>query len=238
MLEVEFHSKFTAWTTSDHSRQYDNPEELLARIGRYAPYRCRAAHDLPWEHLPNLAFPKRYKTGVEGNFGWYLQLDSIPPSGFPVLDCVYMVEITEPPICPTETPMTTPTSPAEPNSSIDALVDIKIGRGKQDGKLTLEINASNLHALLDSMGARVSDGKYVDRPACSYSSIASGNKLSTELFLKQEYPVKLALGPCYERPPTIQQLKALCESGHVAVQTILAHYQPVDITYRIVKVIK
>jgi hypothetical protein len=120
----------------------------------------------------------------------------------------------------------------------NALVEMAIGRSKEDGRLTLEINAKALHDLLDSMGARHGTDSYTDKPATSVVTIARDGKMSTELLLRCQYPVKVALAPCFERPPTKAQLKAVCESAHDAVKTILAHYQPIDIKYSIHKVIK
>lgn len=129
--------------------------------------------------------------------------------------------------------------PANPNapapSTPDALVDIRIAR--EDGKLTLSINAKPLHDMLDSVGARFTGNKYDDRPQTSFGVISS-NKLSTELFLMREYPVKLALNVHYTKPPALADLKALCESGHTAVKAILTHYQPIDISYSIQKLVK
>ena len=237
MLEVQFHSQYDdEWKFSPHSGLYRTAEELSPRIGTMRLYRCRASSDLPWELVPNQSWPHRYRTGTYlDSYRWYNQLDNIQPDAYPVLDCVYMTEITLPPQA--EEP-TMPTTSTAPTTAPDSLVELTVGRDKYNGRLTLEINAKPLHDLLDSMGAKTSGTTYVDRPACSYTTISNSGKMSTELLLRREYPMKLALGPCFERPPTIQQLKSMCESGHAAVQTILAHYQPIDISYRIVKVVK
>jgi hypothetical protein len=200
---------------------------------------------MPWEFARTEQWPQRFRACTQdGDITWWAHLDNVPENQFPVLDCLHMQCIVEPPppspitaanwiFVERNSPMTTSASSSVPQ---DALVDLRIGR--HEGRLTLEINAKPLHDLLDSMGARVSGNMYADRPTCTSSTVSNNGKLSTDLLLKREYPVRLALAGCFTRPPTHRQLKELCESGHAAVTTILDHYRPVDIRYTIVKVVK
>lgn len=148
------------------------------------------------------------------------------PTDFTNKDC---------PIPYINTEVTMPANIPPPPSTPNSLVDIQIKR--HDGKLVLSLNAKPLHDLLDSIGCRVEAGAYLDSPSAR-SSAVHDNKLSTSLFLRQEYPVRVALAQYYSRPASFKELKELCESGHAAVKTILQHYQPVDISYSIQKIVK
>jgi hypothetical protein len=236
MLEVQYHHHINGWLCSANSDCYDTIEELLPVVGNLRPFRARASEDLPWEHVPNRNYPHRYK---DTNGEFWEQLDNIPYDAFPVLDVVHMTYIAEPPT-PEPTMSASTTSPATATPAPpppDCLVDIRVGRNKEDGKLTMQIDATHLHALLDSMGAKHDGRSYHDKPDCNFS-VVSGGKMSPHLLLRREYPMKVALAGCFDRPPTVAQLTALCESGHTAVKTILDHYQPVDIRYSVVKVVK
>lgn len=244
--DVEYHaSAENRWIASANSGNWESIEDIRNhRQAAMRPYRVRTNEDLPWEFLSISRWPSRYR-GIsgDGNHTWHDNLDNIPPHEFPVMDCLHMQLIAEPPIPPNPTlaaswrnTMTTTDTATAATTLPDALVDIRVGR--HEGRLTLEISAKPLHDLLDSMGAKTSGSMYTDRPSVSYTAVSNSGKMSTELLLKREYPVRVALSGCFDRPPTHQQLKALCESGHQAVNTILSHYQPVDIRYTIVKVVK
>jgi hypothetical protein len=208
------------WVNSDRSGNYNTWGELIAAIDRANPCRPRRArirHDdgtygswfRAW-HRGDADRPPQYQS---------MSFDALEPPAY--LDNEN--SITKEGISMSE--------PA-PNS----LVDIRIARNEV-GKLVLAINARALHNLLDSVGCKAGGEAYADGPSAAFSTI-SQNKMSTRLLLLKQYPVQVALGHHYSRPPSYAELKELCESAHAAVRAILMHYQPVDIHYTIHKLVK
>ena len=117
---------------------------------------------------------------------------------------------------------------AAPQHDPHSIVSVSIKRAKPSHRLVLHIDAKNLHDLLDSVGVPRDGNTYADRPACTYR-VANGDNLSTELFLKREYPVTVDLSQILTSPVAHSRLEALATSAKTAVTKILEHYQPVDI---------
>lgn len=134
----------------------------------------------------------------------------------------------------TPDPTTTPVVPvAAPTTPMMATVGIT--RSKVNNALQLVINAKPLHDLLDTLGATVGrDGTYNNRPPAQ-DTVLRNSELSTEVFLRREYPTTINLGPVFQSPPTMNRLKDLCNSAYPVIRKILTHYQPVDIQVTINK---
>lgn len=239
VINVEYFGGIGRWCTSSlDTTGSDGLDELLREISTQSGNLCYRYKigDGDWIFAPSLDWPKRFKAGAL----WFDWLDDAPADAYPIIDCLTMTTMhtIEYPFTKSlkdaqMTDQPAPPPPLPPN----ALVDIRITRSKQDGKLTLEINAKPLHDLLDNMGAKLvqSGGTYTDRPATSYPVISNDAKLSTDILLKREYPLQISLSSFFSRPPSVLKLKEMCESGHAAVRTILDHYRPVDIRYTIVR---
>ncbi len=134
---------------------------------------------------------------------------------------------------PAPTPLPAPL-PATDVAAHKPLVEVAVKRGKPDSRLVLTINAKELHSRLDEMGAPSDGDRYSDGPASTFR-IVNGDSLSTELFLKKEYPVTVNLTGIFSQPPTPERLKAICNSTYDVVRKILLHYQPIDIKVTLLK---
>lgn len=132
-------------------------------------------------------------------------------------------------------PTSTESSPAPaPALAPEALATVSIRRDKPSNALIMELNAKPLHDLLDSIGVGHTGDMYNDRPQAGFR-IASGDELSTELFLKRQYPVKVNLSTVFSNPVSYNRLKNIAESSFPVIRKILEHYQPVDIKIQINK---
>lgn len=136
-----------------------------------------------------------------------------------------------PPNPPNDAPSVSVT-PVTPEPT--ALAEVSIRRVVGSANLELQVNAKALHDLLDTLGVPCQLGIYAGRPT-TRSSVATRTELSTELFLRKEYPIKVNLAEIFNTPPTFQELKVMCLSGNAAIHKILDHYQPVDIRVSIHK---
>jgi len=114
------------------------------------------------------------------------------------------------------------------------MVNLKVKR--EGGKLYLYVNAKELHDMLDAVGATHTNDVYNDRPATVFAVVDAGrNQISTDSLLKREYPYKADLSRVYTEPPSIQNIRRLCESAHEQTRKVLEHYQPIDISIEIQK---
>lgn len=114
------------------------------------------------------------------------------------------------------------------------MVEVSVRRNKPDNRLVLTINAKELHKRLDEMGAPSGSDTYEDRPVTTFR-VVSGDALSTDLFLRKEYPVTINLSGIFTQPPTPEKLATICNSSFDAVRKILLHYQPIDIKVTLLK---
>lgn len=119
-------------------------------------------------------------------------------------------------------------APTADTSTPSPLVSVSIQRSKPSHRLVLVINAKPLHDLLDSIGVPHDSRMYTERPQVGFR-IAEGTNLSTELFLRREYPVNVDLSQILSMPVAHSRLEALANSTHAALTKILEFYQPVDI---------
>lgn len=126
-----------------------------------------------------------------------------------------------------------PLQPLQHTHEPAPLVSVNITRHKPTHRLILQINAKPLHDLLDAIGVPHDHGVYTERPSSSIR-IASGNTLSTEIFLKREYPVTIDLSTVLTAPVAHSRLEELANSSQAAVAKILEFYQPVDIQISVV----
>jgi hypothetical protein len=112
---------------------------------------------------------------------------------------------------------------------------VNISFKKKDGHTYMVVDARELQAILDSLGAVHRDGRYMDRPVFNNQVVdASTHKLSSEVFLirpgaNNSLP-EFDLTAVYNRPISKANLETLGESAEGVVRMILDHYQPVDIT--------
>lgn len=115
------------------------------------------------------------------------------------------------------------------------MVELKVKR--EGGRLWLYVNAKGLHDILDAIGVGTSQmgTMYADRPRADVTIASrSNNVLSTEVFLRKEYPAKFDLSTVYvDPPPSVASLQRLTESARDQTRRILEHYQPIDITVSI-----
>lgn len=114
------------------------------------------------------------------------------------------------------------------------VVTVNIVRQKPNNHLVLEINAKPLHDELERMGARAVGDGFDNPPNCSYS-ILSGDTLSSRLFLRREYPVRVDLTNVFANPPTFHRLSEIAKSTTKVVDGILDHYRPIDIKITVYK---
>lgn len=132
---------------------------------------------------------------------------------------------------------------------------IKTGVRRIDGKLMLYVNAADFHKELDSIGVRHDGMMYSEGPATSNAVASSSHQMSTNMLLKRDYkeltvidvvngekvekkiPVTATanLSTVFTTPPSLDQLKRLCNSANDAARKILTHYQPIDISVEIHK---
>lgn len=127
----------------------------------------------------------------------------------------------------------TPTTPPSPKGN--SMVNLQVKR--EGGKLYLYVNAKELHDTLDAVGAQHDGRRYLDRPAASVAiAEPTRHQISTEVLLdRSSYPVKYNLSEVYREPPSIQNIRRLCESAHEQTRKVLEHYQPIDISIDIQK---
>lgn len=109
---------------------------------------------------------------------------------------------------------------------------------REGGKLMVSINAQGLHEILDSIGVQTEGdpARYKDRPY-SVEAVANTSSmiLSTETLLVKQYPAKFDLSVVFIKPPSLDSLKKLAQSGYEQCRKILEHYQPIDIQVEIQK---
>jgi hypothetical protein len=112
---------------------------------------------------------------------------------------------------------------------------VNISFKKKDGHTLMVVDARELQAILDSLGAVHRDGRYMDRPVFNNQVVdAATHKLSSEVFLIRpgsggSLP-EFDLTAVYNRPISKANLETLGESAEGVVRMILDHYQAVDIT--------
>lgn len=120
----------------------------------------------------------------------------------------------------------------------DKLAHTHITRDDQH-RLILTIDAKPLHDFLTAIGVKTQSGMFAHRPPSQFATIHRGNsQLSTELFLKLEYPVKVDLSSVFDAPPTRAKLLELAQSTFACVRRIVEWYRPVDISYSVNKLTK
>lgn len=109
------------------------------------------------------------------------------------------------------------------------LVKVKLTR--QSGRAMLSIDASELHAYLDTHGVPLdADGvRYINRPAADYSEIDTRrNQISSALLLRRG-PQQVNVGDCYGRPVGVDLLQTLANSVEEVVRNVVDHYRPIEI---------
>ena len=148
--------------------------------------------------------------------------------------------------------------PTPPNPG-DLKNMVKVTIRRVAGKLSLLVDAKDFHTQLDEIGCTHDGARYNDRPAAGNTVANSSFQLSTEVLLRREYrdievqerkktdsgvetvTVKVPTTACVDlssvwtNPPSLDQLKKLCNSTKDAARKILEHYQPIDISVEIHK---
>jgi hypothetical protein len=124
-------------------------------------------------------------------------------------------------------------SQIDPN---ERMVHVAVQRHAATGsKLYLHINATKLHETLAALGVPKVGNRFENRPTSRTAIADASFNLSTEVFLVAEYPAKFDLSQVFTAPPSLSNLKRLCNSSFDAVRRILEHYQPIDISVEIQK---
>ena len=135
------------------------------------------------------------------------------------------------PAAPTPTPL-----PASAINPAERMVHVAVKRDTTNGsRLFLYVDAKKLHETLTSLGVPKTGTRFDNRPASRQSVADASFNLSTEVFLNAEYPAKYDLSAVFANPPSLANLKKLCNSSFEAVRKILEHYQPIDISVEIQK---
>jgi hypothetical protein len=127
------------------------------------------------------------------------------------------------------------TEPAVTPDPANTLVEVGVKRDPNDFRIYLVVNAKPLHDILDKIGVPVQNGRYINRPAAGYAVMNNVGHLSTEVFLRREYPVRVPLADVMTTPPTPLKLRESCSTAQAAIRQILEHYQPIDIQITIQK---
>ena len=144
----------------------------------------------------------------------------------------------------------------------DLVPMIKVGCRRIGGKLHLLVNAKEFHDELDKIGVAHNTVEYLDQPATASQVATSAFQLSPRVLLRRDYrdvevvEMKAADAPdkpltkevvkmpitgmfdlsgVFAAPPSIEQLKKLCNSAYDTARKILEHYQPIDISVEIQK---
>lgn len=128
---------------------------------------------------------------------------------------------------------------AERNTSTEGrshMVNIKIKRS--GGRVVMAVDAKGLHDVLDAIGVPTVDSgeRYADRPRADHSVLNRATSvLSTEVFLKRQYPATFDLSALFNDPPNPSVFQRIGDSAYDQVRKILEHYQPIDISVSITK---
>lgn len=135
--------------------------------------------------------------------------------------------------CTMPTPTPIPQSQIDPN---ERMVSVSVKREASNGsKLFLYINAQKLHDTLSALGVPKTGNRFENRPVSRTAIADASFNLSTDVFLTAEYPAKYDLSQVFANPPSLSNLKRMCNSSFDAVRRILEHYQPIDISVEIQK---
>ena len=130
-------------------------------------------------------------------------------------------------------PNPAPATVPEPAAQAHPSAVVAITR-KGSGKLMLSINAKDLHDALDRLGVPHDGMRYEGRPRTQVSVVSTSyNRLSTEPFLVREYPATFDISGMWQEPPAPAVLETIASSARDAINKILNHYMPVDITVRV-----
>lgn len=117
-----------------------------------------------------------------------------------------------------------------------AMVSIKINR--VGGRVIMAVDAKGLHDVLDGIGVATNEGgeRYADRPRADHAVLnRATNILSTEVFLRRQYPATFDLSALFNDPPNPGVFQRIGDSAYEQVRKVLEHYQPIDISVSITK---
>lgn len=109
---------------------------------------------------------------------------------------------------------------------------IKLQCKREEGVLSLYINAAELHSILDSIGVKKSGLLYNNMPPNGDTTPAA---IGTSVLLEATYPKKIQVNRYFNAPPSFAQLTNWCKTANQAVKRILEWYQPIDISIDIQK---
>lgn len=123
-----------------------------------------------------------------------------------------------------------------PSEGRSHMVNIKIKRS--GGRVVMAVDAKGLHDVLDAIGVPTIDSgeRYADRPRADHSVLNRATSvLSTEVFLRRQYPATFDLSALFNDPPNPSVFQRIGDSAYDQVRKILEHYQPIDISVSITK---
>jgi hypothetical protein len=109
-------------------------------------------------------------------------------------------------------------------------MQVKMKFRRENGKATLNLDASELHTYLRELGVAEEDGKFKDGPYSDYPQIDTySNRLSPRILLTTG-PQVVDLASLFNRPLTLDQLTRLADSASDVVRTVVDHYRPIEIS--------
>lgn len=117
-----------------------------------------------------------------------------------------------------------------------SMVSIKIKRS--GGRVVMAVDAKGLHDVLDAIGVPTTDNgdRYADRPRADHAVLNRATSvLSTEVFLRRQYPATFDLSALFNDPPNPSVFQRIGDSAYDQVRKVLEHYQPIDISVSITK---